>query len=180
MASQLLLGTDKQLEGLGICTLVFRVPPEAPKLDRQLFQPLNNILGENAYGDKTPRTAKGSGIPYTPSEHGYISLYLQVCTMALLNPGIQVVGATEKLYPSGSNNASSVDIDDLELEAVGYRRQMPRQFSVFSLMSLSFALTCTWSGTGASMGVSLTEASSAGTIWSLPVAGQCPALFLPS
>ena len=63
------------------------------------------------------------------------------------------------------------DMDDLELEAVGYRREMPRQFSVLSLGALSFTLTCTWLGTGSSFGASLTEASAAGTIWSLPIAG---------
>ncbi|KAJ5223075.1 uncharacterized protein N7469_009315 [Penicillium citrinum] len=60
--------------------------------------------------------------------------------------------------------------DDRELEARGYRREMPRQFSVFSLVALSFSLTCTWSGTGSSMGISITEASAAGTLWSIPVA----------
>ncbi|KAH8674762.1 amino acid/polyamine transporter I [Tricladium varicosporioides] len=48
---------------------------------------------------------------------------------------------------------------------------MPRQFSMLSLGALSFALTCSWLGTGSSVGISLMEASSAGTIWSLPVAG---------
>jgi choline transport protein len=67
--------------------------------------------------------------------------------------------------------SSTSDLDDLELEAVGYKREMPRQFSLFSLIALSFTLTCTWLGTGASLGISLAEASSAGTIWSLPVAG---------
>ncbi|OQE26718.1 hypothetical protein PENSTE_c005G03148 [Penicillium steckii] len=60
--------------------------------------------------------------------------------------------------------------DDRELEARGYRREMPRQFSVFSLVALSFSLTCTWSGTGSSMGISINEASAAGTLWSIPVA----------
>jgi choline transport protein len=62
-------------------------------------------------------------------------------------------------------------IDDVELEALGYKREMPRRFSTLSLGALSFTLTCTWLGTGSSMGISLTEASSAGTIWSLPIAG---------
>lgn len=70
----------------------------------------------------------------------------------------------------------SNDIDDLELEAVGYQRQMPRQFTIFSLMSLSFALSCTWSGTGSSIGLSLTDASFAGTIWSIPIAGAMTAI----
>lgn len=62
-------------------------------------------------------------------------------------------------------------MDDLELEAAGYKRAMPRQFSLWSLGALSFTLTCTWLGAGSSIGISLTEASSAGTLWSLPVAG---------
>ncbi|KAF4612836.1 hypothetical protein G7Y89_g15538 [Cudoniella acicularis] len=63
------------------------------------------------------------------------------------------------------------DLDDLELEAVGYKREMPRQFSLLSLGALSFTLTCTWLGTGSSVGISLTEASPAGAIWALPIAG---------
>ena len=62
-------------------------------------------------------------------------------------------------------------IDDLELEAAGYEQAMPRQFSLRSLGALSFILTCTWLGTGSSIGISLTEASAGGTIWSLPIAG---------
>lgn len=67
-----------------------------------------------------------------------------------------------------TDDASS---DALELEAAGYHQAMPRRFSLWSLGALSFTLTCTWLGTGSSVGISLTEASSAGTLWSLPVAG---------
>ena len=69
------------------------------------------------------------------------------------------------------NDSKYADLDDLELEAVGYEREMPRQFSLWSLGALSFTLTCTWLGTGSSIGISLTEASSAGTLWSLPISG---------
>ena len=61
--------------------------------------------------------------------------------------------------------------DDLELEAAGYEKAMPRRLSPWALGALSFTLTCTWLGTGSSIGISLTEASSAGVLWSLPVAG---------
>lgn len=61
--------------------------------------------------------------------------------------------------------------DDLILEAAGYSRSMPRQFSIWSLGALSFTLTCTWLGAGSSIGISLGEASSAGSLWSLPIAG---------
>ncbi|KAF4972505.1 hypothetical protein FSARC_929, partial [Fusarium sarcochroum] len=69
----------------------------------------------------------------------------------------------------GSSGPSNSDA--LELEAAGYHQAMPRQFSLWSLGALSFTLTCTWLGTGSSIGISLTEASSAGTLWSLPIAG---------
>ncbi|RFU35487.1 hypothetical protein B7463_g879, partial [Scytalidium lignicola] len=69
------------------------------------------------------------------------------------------------------NSANIMQHDDLELEAAGYQSSMPRQFTVWSLGALSFTLTCTWLGTGSSVGISLTEASSAGTLWSLPIAG---------
>jgi choline transport protein len=65
----------------------------------------------------------------------------------------------------------AIRLDDLELEASGYKSTMPRQFSLASLGALSFTLTCTWLGTGSSVGISLTEASSAGTVWALPLAG---------
>ncbi|CDM36780.1 hypothetical protein DTO013E5_2893 [Penicillium roqueforti] len=63
------------------------------------------------------------------------------------------------------------NIDDLELEAAGYEAAMPRRFSKWSLGALSFTLTCTWLGTGSAIGIGLTEASSGGTIWALPIAG---------
>ena len=82
--------------------------------------------------------------------------------------------ATEMTTPSKSSVSN--DIDDLELQAVGCQKQMPRRFTLFSLMGLSFALSCTWSGTGSSMGISLSEASSAGTVWSIPIAGLMTAV----
>ena len=71
-------------------------------------------------------------------------------------------------------HADSIDdarMDSLELEAAGYSQAMPRRFSKWSLGALSFTLTCTWLGTGASLGNGLTQASAAGALWSLPVAG---------
>ncbi|POR36006.1 Uncharacterized protein TPAR_03810 [Tolypocladium paradoxum] len=61
-------------------------------------------------------------------------------------------------------------LDDLQLKAAGYQQSMPRQFSIWSLGALSFTLTCTWLGTGSSVGISLAEASTAGTVWTLPIA----------
>lgn len=70
------------------------------------------------------------------------------------------------------SNHTEVRMDDLELEAAGYHQSMPRRFSFWALAALSFDLTCTWLGTGSSIGISLTEASSGGTLWSLVIAGS--------
>jgi choline transport protein len=69
---------------------------------------------------------------------------------------------------SGMDNGR---LDSLELAAAGYKQAMPRRFSFWSLAALAFDLTCTWLGVGSSLGISLTEASAAGTIWSIVVAG---------
>lgn len=62
-------------------------------------------------------------------------------------------------------------MDDLELEAAGYQRAMPRRFSFWALAAMSFDLTSTWLGTGAAIGIALTEAGPAGALWSLVIAG---------
>ncbi|KAK5122247.1 hypothetical protein LTR85_004157 [Meristemomyces frigidus] len=61
--------------------------------------------------------------------------------------------------------------ESLELAALGYKQAMPRRFSLWSLAALAFDLTCTWLGVGSSLGISLTEASAAGTLWTIVVAG---------
>ncbi|GJN65987.1 hypothetical protein PLICBS_000003 [Purpureocillium lilacinum] len=72
---------------------------------------------------------------------------------------------------SKRNSAEMANIDEVELEAAGYVQAMPRQFSMWSLGALSFTLTCTWLGTGASLGIGIGEAGPAGALWSLVVAG---------
>lgn len=62
------------------------------------------------------------------------------------------------------------NVDDLELEAQGYTRAMPRRFSPMSLLSLSFALTASWNGFGSAIGTGLGEFSAAGVLWTLPIA----------
>ncbi len=63
-----------------------------------------------------------------------------------------------------------INADDRELEAQGYKRAMPRRFSLFSLVSLSFALTATWNGFGSAVGTGLAEFSSAGVLSTLILA----------
>lgn len=72
--------------------------------------------------------------------------------------------------------STTIDIDDLELKASGYTRAMPRRFSLFSLVSMSYALLATWNGFGSAFGTGFTEASSAGSIWTLTIAGLMTAV----
>ncbi|KAJ5618749.1 hypothetical protein N7510_002733 [Penicillium lagena] len=72
-----------------------------------------------------------------------------------------------------TNNSLNNEQDDdaRKLAAAGYKQSMPRQFSLWSLAALAFDLTCTWLGVGSSIGIGLTEASGAGVLWSIIVAG---------
>ena len=72
--------------------------------------------------------------------------------------------------PTDSKGTAQIDIDDLELQAQGYTRAMPRRFSLLSLISLSYALLATWNGFGSAFGTGFIEASSAGSIWTLTIA----------
>lgn len=61
-----------------------------------------------------------------------------------------------KVVPSDSRSVrpdeeATADLDDAELEASGYHREMPRQFSMLSLLALTYALLCTWNGFGRSV-----------------------------
>jgi len=47
---------------------------------------------------------------------------------------------------------------------------MSKRFSLWSLGALSFSITCTWIGAGASLGIGLIQSSGA-ALWSLPIAG---------
>lgn len=73
---------------------------------------------------------------------------------------------------SNTTEHGEVSSDNQELEAAGYKQSMPRRFTFWSLAALAFDLTCTWLGVGSSLGISLTEASAAGTLWSILIAGS--------
>ncbi|CAG9952963.1 unnamed protein product [Clonostachys rosea f. rosea IK726] len=60
-----------------------------------------------------------------------------------------------------------LDRDDAQLGASGYKREMPRQFSLVSLLALSYALICTWNGFASAIGGGLSQGSSSGTIFML-------------
>lgn len=76
----------------------------------------------------------------------------------------------------GKTNNAQIEIDDIELQAQGYQRAMPRRFSLLSLMSMSYALLATWNGFGSAFGTGFIEASSAGSIWTLTIAAAMTAV----
>ncbi|MBV36906.1 MAG: hypothetical protein CMP47_15870 [Rickettsiales bacterium] len=78
--------------------------------------------------------------------------------------------------PQGGKANTQIDIDDIELQAQGYTRAMPRRFSLLSLLSMSYALLATWNGFGSAFGTGFIEASSAGSIWTLTIAGVMTAV----
>ncbi|KAI1630202.1 amino acid/polyamine transporter I [Exophiala viscosa] len=85
--------------------------------------------------------------------------------------------ATATAVPARAGKGSAqIDIDDIELQAQGYTRAMPRRFSLLSLMAMSYALLATWNGFGSAFGTGFTEFSSAGSIWTLALAGAMTAV----
>ncbi|KIW10678.1 hypothetical protein PV08_11642 [Exophiala spinifera] len=85
--------------------------------------------------------------------------------------------ATATTPPQGGKmNDAQISIDDIELQAQGYTRAMPRRFSLLSLMSMSYALLATWNGFGSAFGTGFIEASSAGSIWTLTIAAAMTAV----
>ncbi|KAL5092270.1 hypothetical protein Trisim1_002157 [Trichoderma cf. simile WF8] len=82
----------------------------------------------------------------------------------------------DEIAPTNAKTADGLNNDDLELHAQGYDREMPRRFSLVSLISLSYALFSTWNGYGSSFGIGFTEASSAGSLYSLIIAAAMTAL----
>ncbi|EQB54870.1 amino acid permease [Colletotrichum gloeosporioides Cg-14] len=89
-----------------------------------------------------------------------------------LRPGQDAEGRVT-VTPSTSARPPIEDIDDqanyddAELEASGYHREMPRQFSTFSLLALSYAVICTWNGFASAIGNGIKQGSSAGSIFML-------------
>ncbi len=77
---------------------------------------------------------------------------------------------------TGDHDHGHIDMDDIELKAQGYDRAMPRRFNLISLISMSYALLATWNGFGSAFGTGFTEASSAGSIWTLTIAGLMTAV----
>lgn len=69
-----------------------------------------------------------------------------------------------------SDAVDSRGADSTKTGPDSYFHVMPRRFSLVSLVSMSFSLLATWNGVGSAVGISLADASTAGSVWSLLIA----------
>ena len=72
------------------------------------------------------------------------------------------------MSPSDKSNA-----DELQLEALGHRGEMQRNFSFISMLGLAFAILNSWTALSASLNLALPSGGSTSVIWGLITAGIC-------
>lgn len=63
--------------------------------------------------------------------------------------------------------------DDQQLEALGHRAELKRNFSPLSMLGLSFAILNSWTALSASLSLALPSGGSSSVIWGLVTAGIC-------
>lgn len=63
--------------------------------------------------------------------------------------------------------------DELQLEALGHRGELNRNFSPLSMLGFAFAILNTWTALSASMSLALPTGGSSSVVWGLLTAGVC-------
>ncbi|KAF2642049.1 amino acid transporter [Massarina eburnea CBS 473.64] len=63
--------------------------------------------------------------------------------------------------------------DDLQLEALGHRGELRRNFSPLAMLGLAFAILNSWTALSASLSLALPSGGSTSVIWGLVTAGIC-------
>ncbi|KAF2124686.1 amino acid transporter [Dothidotthia symphoricarpi CBS 119687] len=63
--------------------------------------------------------------------------------------------------------------DELQLEALGHKGELQRNFSLLSMLGLAFAILNSWTALSASLSVALPSGGSTSVIWGLLTAGIC-------
>ena len=66
-----------------------------------------------------------------------------------------------------------VSADELQLEALGYKGELKRQFSFISMLGLAFAILNSWTALSASLSLALPSGGATSVIWGLITAGIC-------
>jgi choline transport protein len=63
--------------------------------------------------------------------------------------------------------------DELQLEALGHKGELKRNFSFLSMLGLAFAILNSWTALSASLSLALPSGGSTSVIWGLITAGIC-------
>merc|ERR1712113_1071504 len=78
------------------------------------------------------------------------------------------MGAQLTMGPHEQRNA-----DDLQLEALGHKGELQRNFSPLAMLGLAFAILNSWTALSASLSLALPSGGSTSVIWGLITAGVC-------
>lgn len=68
---------------------------------------------------------------------------------------------------------SQVDADELQLEALGHKGELKRNFSPLAMLGLAFAILNSWTALSASLSLALPSGGSTSVVWGLVTAGIC-------
>lgn len=74
--------------------------------------------------------------------------------------------------PTG-RRLSTVEDDAAELQRLGHKQELKRNFSMLSMLGLAFAILNTWTALAASISLALPSGGASSVIWGLMVAGIC-------
>ncbi|MCJ1353349.1 MAG: hypothetical protein MMC33_003334 [Icmadophila ericetorum] len=65
------------------------------------------------------------------------------------------------------------DEDEMQLERMGHKGELKRQFSLLSMLGLAFAILNSWTALAASLSLALPSGGSTSVVWGLITAGIC-------
>ena len=65
------------------------------------------------------------------------------------------------------------DADELQLEALGHKGELKRNFSPIAMLGLAFAILNSWTALSASLSLALPSGGSTSVVWGLVTAGIC-------
>lgn len=63
--------------------------------------------------------------------------------------------------------------DEAQLQALGHKGELERNFSLLSMLGLAFAILNSWTALATSLGLALNSGGSTSVIWGLVTAGMC-------
>lgn len=80
--------------------------------------------------------------------------------------------SVRRLSAGGGRRRSTIGDDD-HLAALGVKQELKRNFSMFSMLGLAFAILNSWTALSASLSLALPSGGSTSVLWGLITAGIC-------